>query len=389
MTGPRVLPQYMGGNMGDRITQALRERQEFDRQRDIDAIQYGIGAKTLSDYEITHPAPSLSFGDRIKDALAKVTGRSRTPSTDEVNYTRGMLNNMAAGNATVNNAAAEQSTQTGQPVMPEQNIDRDLNTVGNHPPGSFSPGSFNPGAGRFEPATPRYIKLPSGTVVDTRLTPFGRQMDKQNDQQDFNARVKQAMIDAANERAGMRDNTQRFGITTRAQTSENMHNTPTPFQTWRETHALPSNPRGIGSGRTLAEDPRHRMTREDFNTNQTQLRDSEGQLRTLDATLNKPLPPLATAADSTQRRSLAGQRPALANRVSGMRQLGDSLAAAQRGDYSVPGHVGQGGGDGDASASEYRAAAAALQNAGGASNATARAVYDKIVAAIARKYGHQ
>jgi hypothetical protein len=106
------------------------------------------------------------------------------------------------------------------------------------------------------------------------------------------------------------------------------------------------------------------------------------------------LPLAASPADSAEKRAAI---VAAVNRVKGLEPLDDSLSAAMRGNYSVPGHVSGVAGATSAqpqpasakAAAEYQRAAQALQQAGGPGNAQARALYDKIVSAIAQKYGHQ
>lgn len=156
------------------------------------------------------------------------------------------------------------------------------------------------------------------------------------------------------------------------------------------TPPRPSN----GRGGSTAEDPEHRETRQNFYTNARQLQDARGDLNTLDKKLVKPLPLTATPADSAARRELEGQRPALTRRVDELRQMGDSLGAATRGDYSVPGHA-PAAVDPKAAGTQAYAQAAEAYKAALAQARTpedrehARRRYDRLVMAIAKRFNQR
>jgi hypothetical protein len=133
-------------------------------------------------------------------------------------------------------------------------------------------------------------------------------------------------------------------------------------------------------------------TMHNFNAVGHQLTDAR---RDLNDAQKSPLGITASPADTALKAQAVAQA---LSRAKNLQPLEDSLSAAMRGDYSVPGHIPgtaprkpTKGGQTNAvsAAAEYQQAAKALADAGGPSNENARAVYDQIVAAIARKYGQQ
>lgn len=159
----------------------------------------------------------------------------------------------------------------------------------------------------------------------------------------------------------------------------------------RLTRQAPSVPRGSGRMGSAGESSERRETRQNFNANRQQLQDAKHDLTELDRAMQKPLPVMATSADSASRRRLEGRRDSLSRRVDEFQQLGDSLGSAMRGDRSVPGHrprASEGRAAGSADDAFARAAQAYRDAvAGGTPEAEARARYDRLVLAISKKHG--
>ena len=329
---PQVLPEYQGGDVGGRIAQAFMQRDQLNRQKDLDAVQTGVGLQPISQDQYNNPEPS-GFMHTVRGALAKVRGEANPDDTAHVGYVRGMLNNMAGQNASVNSAAAAQTAQTGQPVMPEQPNGTADGFSAAQPK---TPGAFNPMTGGFGPSVARYAKLPSGQTVDMAYTPFGEKLQQamltnQLNQTLLGIRGNQRLeqIGAQGENQGNVANirggyqVQTAGI--RANQS-NVNNIRTTQQS-AANHATPSGStiystdHRAASGTSSAIQP---LVHQSTLVNK-QLSDTQGQINTI----NK-LPELnrhSTRQDSTDYNAAKASIPRLRQRADSLRGVLDKIGA--------------------------------------------------------------
>jgi hypothetical protein len=131
--------EYYGGNPAGAIAQAFADREARKRQDDMDA--YTMGRTTpVSDYEAQNPEPAQGgFGHLLRGALAKVTGRQ---NPDDVAHAQWQLG--------AKPPSVGVTPSTDQPT-------------------GFS--SAQLGASPLEAAASRYMRLPSGAIVDSTMTP--------------------------------------------------------------------------------------------------------------------------------------------------------------------------------------------------------------------------
>lgn len=160
--GPSVLPQYFGGKPADVITQALLQRQAFDRQRDIDAVNTGIGLSSVDDSS-QNPANQPGVVDRIKQAYQRVTGQGVQATPAQQAGTRTELNQMAGRQAGANTGALNAAVygSNGNGGAPSAVASNGAQA------GSYAPEGVQP-----------TMRLPSGGVVQTAWTPYGQKMNE-------------------------------------------------------------------------------------------------------------------------------------------------------------------------------------------------------------------
>lgn len=189
--------QYQGPSSSEvtrTIAGALQQKQQTDRQRDIDALTYGIGAEAVDPNDPSSHQGN-GFTDRIRQGLAKVTGRPDPVAARELPFVRNSLNNMATTQATQNNASINNTLYgtNGNGGAP------------NVAPSSDNPGAFSALTGGFTPAgVPAKLRLPSGKIVDTMMTPFGRQMMQAQETRNFQQMMLQEKGDQSLQQIGAR-----------------------------------------------------------------------------------------------------------------------------------------------------------------------------------------
>jgi len=151
----------MGGKPADVITQALLQRQAFDRQRDIDAVNTGIGLSNVDDSS-QNPANQPGVVDRIKQAYQRVTGQGVQATPAQIAGTRTELNQMAGrqAGANVNSLNASLYGTNGNGGAPAPVV-----ASNGAPAGSYAPEGMQP-----------TMRLPSGGTVQTAWTPYGQRM---------------------------------------------------------------------------------------------------------------------------------------------------------------------------------------------------------------------
>src|SRR6185312_12582998 len=308
---PQVLPEYQGGDVGGRIAQAFMQRDQLNRQKDLDAVQTGVGLQPISQDQYNNPEPS-GFMHTVRGAIASVHGRQ---NPDDVQHAE---NNLALN-----------SPQIGV-------------TAGSDPASGFSaaqpktPGAFNPMTGGFGPSVARYAKLPSGQTVDMAYTPFGEKLQQAMLTNQLNQtllgirgdqRIKQIGAQGENQdnvanirggyqvqTAGIRANQSNTNNIRTTQQSAANHATPSGSTIYSTDHRA-------ASGTSSAIQP---LVHQSTLVNK-QLSDTQGQINTI----NK-LPDLnrhSTRQDSTDYNAAKASIPRLRQRADSLRGVLDKNGA--------------------------------------------------------------
>jgi hypothetical protein len=298
--------------MGQGIAQAFMQRDQLNRQKDLDAVNTGVGLQPMTQDEAQNPAPS-GFMHTVRGAIASVQGKQ---NPDDVAY--------------ANNTMAQHPLQVG------------VTGNGTDPGTGFgaaqpqTPGAFNPMTGGFGPSIARYAKLPSGQTVDMAYTPFGENLQQAMMSHEYAMAISGQRIGAQRDIAaghdatrvqttgmnvdgrvqttGMRDATSTANTTARIGASIRNHDTPSGST----VYSVQNRPSAGGANATAP------LTHQGVFVNK-QLSDTQGQINAIGK-----LPPLtrrATAADSSAYNTAKGRLPKLQQKADSLRGVLDNIGS--------------------------------------------------------------
>lgn len=180
--GPSVAPQYYGGDVGGRIADAYMTLYQLNRQRDLDAIQYGLGLKwpSAADGEASSASgPAIGVGDRIRAALSHVGIGSNPIPAEQAQW---RLNQGAPAVGVTPNGvqspiatrpAVDSRAMPGSTLAPSerQRGGTAMDEVPRAPSGRQAWDESPDGASLG--GLPDYMTLPNGQRIPTIMTPFG------------------------------------------------------------------------------------------------------------------------------------------------------------------------------------------------------------------------